>query len=744
MRSLLLFALIAMAMGLATASLVAPDAAVMDAPQFDTALIQANEQSQNETAAAATPIPCQMQGDEQAWLMCCVPPCAVCAVHSTAVSELEAEVAASEANEAALAAQAAAQTASNTDSETDSDADSASVEALEAEAEAAAAVEVEAEDSIEADQHSHLEAGAEVDAEAETEVEAEAEIEAETETEAEAEAETEVEAESQVEAEVEAEAEAEAESTTEAEAESESAAAVDSSSEDAQEVSGQATDNASSGAVNAVAKAKKSKKAAAPAPKRRQWGQKEVHSVMRSDPNNTPDVVTLKKHNGKPGKKLYKSWVVDPNVKMVAPAPKPVLKHSKERVMNQEQTKYFSRFAKLKSPRGVSEIRKAFLRLNPAQREQKLRTRAFSPAASLYRAYKQGQFPAIRFDAPSFSSSTVTQHLTIRQHAPSVRQRAEVSALRAATKTLRKINSKAREFKRALKALRKARAGVQRQIHRHHVIRAVQAKKVAARAARRAAWSTLLQHGALRRALNRTITAALRKGQLTGDARRQAIIALLKQNLSPKERARLHKFINGAVRSHRHRARGARHAARRLRRRGGKRAVKVPAGSNAAADQAAAATEADRILDAVGASASVQASAPRAASKSNRARARVTPLRVQASAPKAASKSGNAQARGTPRVRVGASAPKAAVKNGRANKRGKANGPRFAQVHTSVQAELKSAEALAAEAEAEALHQLDVETEVDSPEDLLMLTRAQVEAAAETTDDFIHEHTVEQ
>lgn len=657
------------------------------------------------------------------------------------MSELEAEVAASEANEAALAAEAAAQTASNTDSE--SDADSASVEALEAEAEAAAAAEVEAEDSIEAAQHSHLEAAAEVDAEAETETEVEAETEMEAETEAEAEAE--VEAESQVEAEVEAEAEAEASTETEAEAEAESAVAVESAGAGVQTVSGQASDNAASGEVNTIAKAKKAAKAAAPAaPKRRQWGQQEVHSVQRSDPKATPDVVTLKQRNGKPGKKLFKSWVVDPNVKMVAPAPKPVLKHSKERVMTQEQAKHFSRFASLKTPRGVSEIRKAFLRLNPAQREQKLRTRAFSPASSLYRAYKQGQFPQIRFDAPSFSSSTVTQHLTIRQHAPSVRQRAEVSALRAATKTLRKINSKAREFKRALKALRKARAGVQKQIHRHHVLRAVQAKKVAARAARRAAWSTLLQHGALRKALNRTITAALRKGQLTGDARRQAIIALLKQNLSAKERARLHKFINGAVRSHRHRARGARHAARRMRRRGSKRAVKVPAGSNAAADEAAATSEADRILGAVGSVPAVAAKAPQRATSSANARARTTP-RVRASAPKAASASSKARARVTP-IRVRASAPKAAVSSAAAKGRAGPKGPRFAQVAaaTSVQAELKSAAALAAEAEADALHQLDVETEVDSPEDLLMLTRAQVEAAMETTDDFIHEHTVEQ
>lgn len=56
MRSLLLLALFALASGLATASLVAPDAAVMEAPQFDTALIQSGEQSQRQHNSSSTPM----------------------------------------------------------------------------------------------------------------------------------------------------------------------------------------------------------------------------------------------------------------------------------------------------------------------------------------------------------------------------------------------------------------------------------------------------------------------------------------------------------------------------------------------------------------------------------------------------------------------------------------------------------------------------------------------------------------
>lgn len=456
--------------------------------------------------------------------------------------------------------------------------------------------------------------------------------------------------------------------------------------------------------------------------------------------------------------------------------------------MTKFENAHYSRRAGVRRSRKqrMSDVRRAFLRLNPAQRRaarknrlRRMRRLSYSPAAAFAAAFRAGKFPQLRFDPPTTSTTQIVQQqLTVQKHAPSVRQRAEVNALRAATRTLRRINAKRREYKKALKALGVARNQIQQQIHQHHVIRALNAKRLAQRAQRRAAWSALLQHRSLRKELLTKIADALRKGHLTGKARRQAIAALIKRNLTPRQRARLHNYIRGqTTRSKRHQARRERHQERRnkkarkarkskkSKKSGLKLSKKDQKAIDALIDRIRAAAKKDSKKkksskksskkESVGAAApvstqnkqssatsskkaTVRANKPVSTQNKQSASTSSSKANVRAPAPvttqnkqSASTASAKAQVRSAAPVAI-QNKSSAATSSSKANVRG-STPVRFQQ--------LSIAAKLAAEAEEAALSELNTETEVDDLKDQpLLQVEAQVEAAARTTQEFLHEH----
>lgn len=638
---------------------VSPDAAVLAAPQLDDlALLQMDAASSTTTSA---------------------------------VSALETALASTLSEQAALQAQVEAQqqTATNTeaDSETESEAEADSVASLEGEFEAEAEAEI---DAAEPDHHIHLETATEGGVEAEAEAEA---------------------------APVAAPAAAAAPSKEDAE----KAAA-----ELKQKLSGEVPTKKSIAIEEARRRAEKALKVAQELQKkhdsaklaadkkivwRRRIPTRELR-IERKAPGGPAEVVHLPG-----GKKLFKSNIVHHNLRVVVPPPKPQRIHSKERALSAaEADRLAVRANQVETPR-FSDVRRAFLNLNP---EQKLRARFYSPSYALLKALNGGLFANLQFDPPTgaVSSNSVVQHLTVRHHAPSIRQRAEVSALRAATRTLRRISSKQAEYKLALNALQKARAEVQAQVHHHLVLRADEAKKVADRAARRAAWSGLLQHHQLRHDLLLHIGEELGKGQLTGAARTEAIKALLKRNLSPVERAKLHAFIKGHQETRRALARlpaAARAAAVAAHNKAEAKQTAAPAPAVSAKDQAAV----DALVARIKAAVSTNGANSAAAIKQIAVNAQQGVAPAPAAAP----------AKTTTVTPI----TSAAVT------------PRFARVAATVGAHqmIASASQSAAEAAESALHELGVDVdEVDNGDELLMKTQAAVAAAQESTDDFLKAHNV--
>jgi len=287
----------------------------------------------------------------------------------------------------------------------------------------------------------------------------------------------------------------------------------------------------------------------------------EIVKIERSEDGGTPDVIHLKN-----GNKIYKPWLVDPLKRIQRKKMKKIKPHSKQRLMTPHEREHLDVHPDLVEHQRVSDIRREFLRLNP-DNKRALLARFFSPTQLWLNELKAGSFPQLTFDQvansqgrdgfaqrrvmsgvtgniQASSTNNIQQHITVRHHSSAVRQRAEVSALRAATRTLRKINKKRKQYKQALAALSIARNKIRDQIHEHHVLRAIKAKKVAARAARRAAWSSLLRENRFRKALLKKIAKALSKGHLSGNARREAIVALLKRYVTPKQRAKLHAAIH--------------------------------------------------------------------------------------------------------------------------------------------------------------------------------------------------------
>jgi hypothetical protein len=343
----------------------------------------------------------------------------------------------------------------------------------------------------------------------------------------------------------------------------------------------------------------------------------------------------------------------------------------------------------------------------------------------------------------------VTQHVTIRHHSPTVRQRAEVSALRDATLTIRRINSKAREFKRALRALRQAKAGIQTQIHNHHVLRAAQAKKTAARATRRAAWSQLLQHRLLRKQLFKKLAKMLRKDRLTPEGRKQAIAALIKNEISPAERSRLHAFVNGAgrkTRANRRYSRRRRALTRRARNRRNRRSRRrrsskyarrrraLNAKKPAAPTTPTPAPAAKPAAPAAATTTTPAAAAPAVAgwvSKKDQKAIDALMARVRAAATTTAAPAAKAPSTITPIQ----SKPSTLPAVGSTANRSARSRLRFAAI--------EQAEAAAVEAENEAVAtlnaEMDGEAEQDT-EDVVMKTEAQVRAETEDTEEFLKHH----
>jgi hypothetical protein len=654
---------------------------------------------------------------------------------------------------------------------------------------------------------------AELSAQSTATIGAQSDVDSEQEAEVEADSESEAEAAAALEAELEAEAEGELDAESETEVEEEEAAAAKHAMRFA-EKKPKKEKKSKSEKSKKKSSAKKSKKAKeAKCPKGRKGAmcrraKRALIKVTRSDPDKTPDIVEIP---GKVPTKLYKSWVVNPNLVLTVPKPKVVPRHSRERAMTDFELKHYSRVAENKPTvaQKESEVRKAFLRLNPNAQVlpgQQL-NRAYSPAAAFERLFREGHFPQLRFDPPTVAGarrssikgsipagatlfdqngnelvvgkpSTTTHtshHLTVRSSSPSVRQRAEVSALRSASRTLRRINAKRREYKRALRALRQARNSIQKQIHAHHVAKAIKAKKVAAAAQRRAAWSALLQHRSLRKELLNSIESVIQDGKLTGAARRRAIKQLIKLNVSPKQRAKLHAFIRGGAKKVSSAKNGASSQSSNASKR---RTVKLAAqAKNGASSQSInaskrptvkAAAPSDKDKTAVQALiARIRAAIHDPATKTaTPAPVGLSPLAAAVGAVAkngaASSASSNASKRAVPAIKVKAAAPKAAApapvsKNGVSTKSTNANKRVIAhavapgrstqssnakkRVLTPRFAQLRSAEALAAEAEQEALAALNTETEIDDVKDApLLQIQAQVEAAAHNTEELFHEY----
>jgi len=768
---------------------IKPDEAVLAAPQIDDLTLLQMDAFAHTTMSTVSALESQLEStlSQQAALEQ--------QVHAEAQQKHSSDVDVEAEMESEHEAEAEAET--ETEAEVDAEAES--------EAEAEGEVETEAEAETETESESHADAESEVEDHAESESESEgqteadsvAELEAQFEAQAAAELnngaqavshlETQTAAESNAEAQADAELEAWTEAEMEASAETETDADSDKVGKAARKaahktarklkkkgsapvgkttrVSGHVSDSktgkvkpskkavkkavnkaAKKAAKKAKRKAKKAKKAAKKAKNAKKGWRRRIPTdelkIKRTMPNGPATEITLPN-----GKKLFRSNVVDPNIQFKVPKPKKVLRHSKERVLSAPEGDRLAVHAKLVQKPEMSAVRKEFLRLNPEQREKKLRARSYSPSYALLKALKGGLFAEVKFDPPtSMSHSSVTQHLTVRHHAPSVRQRAEIAALRAAARTMRRINAKQAEYSRAITALRTARNSIQRQVHQHLVLRALQAKKLALRAARRAAWSGLLQHRNLRRDLLAKIARALGKGHLSGEARKQAIAALLKRHLTPVERSRLHAFIKGhaaRARHQRHQARGKRHSARRAKKLA-KKAKTVAAVS--AAKNAIAAAKSNPALSAKD-KAAVDALIKRiqGALAANGGKRPPTPIvkdiAKKAAAPKKVAK------KATPAKKDAKAPTKAPAKKDEkkpaAPAKKPAVSPRFARVaaRVSATAALAEAESVAAEAEEAALQQLNTDSEVDEGEDIH--TEAMVQAATETTDEWLREHGVD-
>jgi len=259
----------------------------------------------------------------------------------------------------------------------------------------------------------------------------------------------------------------------------------------------------------------------------------------------------------KDGVKLSKAYVI--GQKKPAPAVTPI--HRGERVLTRRHARTYT-----KAPRYNT----------PAGRQAKVyhRTGVKGSAVSVDKLQLQKPKPTPKPVDVAVKKTVV--------HVLREDRQAERAALRSARATLRRINKKRSQLLTGLRALTAARNHVENQIHRHFVLKAVRARRLADGAARRAAWSHFLR----RRQIRSRLLSKLKRWHNThkdgsAAARRKALCAFLRKNIPARDRAALHAFLRHL------RAKHAISSAKRAQYHANK-AIAAAKSSHAAMDEAAA------------------------------------------------------------------------------------------------------------------------------------------------------------
>lgn len=259
----------------------------------------------------------------------------------------------------------------------------------------------------------------------------------------------------------------------------------------------------------------------------------------------------------KDGVKLSKAYVIGQK----KPAPKVTPIHRGERLLTRRHAK---------------RLRKAPRYTTPAGRQPKVFHRTGVKGSAVAVNNLKLQKPA-----PTPKPVNVAVKKTV-VHVLREDRQAERAALASARATLRRVNKKRAQLLTGLRALTAARNHVENQIHRHFVLKAVRARRLADGAARRAAWSHFLR----RRQIRSRLLSKLKRWHNThkdgsAAARRKALCAFLRKNIPARDRAALHAFLRHL------RAKHAISSAKRAQYHASK-AVAAAKQSHAAMDEAAA------------------------------------------------------------------------------------------------------------------------------------------------------------